>query len=65
MKLLFDGYLWPKHIKPEDMAWDKAWVDNGPSTAGNKGFYLHVPYPAGGTVHRVYFITNESEEVGL
>lgn len=31
-----------------------AWVDRGPSPAGNPGPYLKVPYPPEGSVHRVY-----------
>lgn len=31
-----------------------AWVDRGPSPAGNPGPYLKVPDPSNGTVHRVY-----------
>jgi hypothetical protein len=30
-----------------------AWIDEGPSPAGNTGPYLHVP-SAAGTVHRIY-----------
>lgn len=33
---------------------DQAWVDQGPSPAGNPGPYLHVPSMAHGTVHRIY-----------
>lgn len=33
---------------------DNAWVDPGPSPAGNLGPYLKVPFPAHGTVHRIY-----------
>ncbi len=32
----------------------KAWIDAGPSPAGNPGPYLKVPCPAQDTVHRVY-----------
>lgn len=44
--------------------WDKAWIDLGPSVAGNLGPYWHVPlketwidgklYDDGDTVHRLY-----------
>lgn len=36
--------------------WDKAWVDLGPSIAGNLGPYWHVPlhYEDDDTVHRLY-----------
>lgn len=33
---------------------EKAWVDPGPSPAGNPGLYLHVPFPVEDTVHRIY-----------
>ena len=38
----------------EDFDFDKAWVDHGPSPAGNPGPYLKVPLPKMKTVHRVY-----------
>lgn len=34
--------------------WSTARVDGGPSPAGNPGPYLHVSFPAEGTVHRIY-----------
>jgi hypothetical protein len=34
--------------------WSKAWVDLGPSIAGNLGPYWHVPMDDGDTVHRLY-----------
>ena len=34
--------------------WEHAYVDDGPSPAGNTGQYLHVPFPKEGTVHRIY-----------
>jgi len=34
--------------------WESAYVDQGPSPAGNTGQYLHVPFPKEGTVHRIY-----------
>lgn len=37
-----------------DLDFAGAWVDNGPSPAGNDGPYLKVPYPSEGTVHRLY-----------
>lgn len=50
--------------KFENLAWDRAWVDLGPSVAGNIGPYWHVPlnetvidgevYAEGDTVHRLY-----------
>lgn len=47
-----------------NLDWEKAWIDLGPSIAGNLGPYWHVPlketiingevYDAGDTVHRLY-----------
>jgi hypothetical protein len=47
-----------------NLDWDKAWIDLGPSIAGNLGPYWHVPlretvidgvlYDCGETVHRLY-----------
>ncbi len=47
-----------------NLDWEKAWVDLGPSIAGNFGPYWHVPlketvidgdlYDCGDTVHRLY-----------
>lgn len=47
-----------------NLDWEKAWVDLGPSVAGNLGPYWHVPlketiingeiYDFGDTVHRLY-----------
>ena len=34
--------------------WSKAWVDLGPSVAGNLGPYWHVPMDDGETTHRIY-----------
>lgn len=34
--------------------WSKAFVDLGPSIAGNLGPYWHVPMGGGDTVHRLY-----------
>lgn len=34
--------------------WAKAYVDLGPSAAGNLGPYWHVPHKDGETVHRLY-----------
>jgi hypothetical protein len=53
---LFDGYqikgafldLW------NDLDWAKAYVDAGPSPAGNPGPYWHVPLKSGDSVHRLY-----------
>lgn len=37
-----------------DFDFDKAYVDKGPSPAGNPGPYLQVPSKAYGTTHRLY-----------
>ena len=37
-----------------ELDFDAAWVDKGPSPAGNPGPYLKVPRPDAETVHRVY-----------
>ncbi|WP_395351021.1 hypothetical protein [Variovorax sp. UC122_21] len=37
-----------------DLDFDAAWVDAGPSPAGNDGPYLKVPRRSDGSVHRVY-----------
>lgn len=34
--------------------WSKAFIDPGPSPAGNPGPYFKVPHPPDGTIHRVY-----------
>jgi hypothetical protein len=52
-----DGWPWPK--EPRDWTfdahdWAGAYVDAGPSPAGNAGPYLKVPLPTEETVHRVY-----------
>lgn len=48
----------------DNLDWENAWVDLGPSIAGNPGPYWHVPlketwidgelYDCGDTVHRLY-----------
>ncbi|MEO0966021.1 MAG: hypothetical protein AAFY08_13005 [Planctomycetota bacterium] len=50
---LFDGDLCPASLWDE-LDFSAAWVDPGPSPAGNAGPYLKVPRPAEETVHRVY-----------
>lgn len=56
----FDGRPWGKSAKAQGWAWDAAWVDAGPSPAGNAGPYLHLPWRCGDadlwadTVHRIY-----------
>lgn len=57
---LFDGGPWTALHKAQTWDWDGAWVDDGPSPAGNPGPYLKLPWMAGddewfgGTVHRIY-----------
>lgn len=64
---LFDGHPIRGRVamaKFKNLEWDKAWVDLGPSIAGNLGPYWHVPlketvidgevYAEGDTVHRLY-----------
>ena len=48
-----DGYAYSK-AGWSQLQFDKAWIDPGPSPAGNPGPYLKVPHAANGTVHRVY-----------
>lgn len=44
---LFNGMPWPKEVKFSDCDWPSAWIDSGPSPAGNPGPYLHVQWPYG------------------
>lgn len=54
----FNGCPWTKDLKAASWDWDRAWVDQGPSPAGNPGPYLKLPYVGdgelAGTVHRIY-----------
>lgn len=54
----FNGRPWTKDLKAASWDWDRAWVDQGPSPAGNPGPYLKLPYVGdgelAGTVHRIY-----------
>lgn len=55
----FNGRHWTKGLKAQQWNWEGAWVDPGPSPAGNPGPYLKLPWLAGddwleGTVHRIY-----------
>lgn len=58
---LFNGRGWTALHKRQQWDWANAWVDQGPSPAGNPGPYLHLPWLAGdaadafeGTRHRIY-----------
>ena len=46
-----DGGPWPKGWKFD---WSTAYVDQGPSPAGNPGPYLHADLIGGDTTHRIY-----------
>jgi hypothetical protein len=50
---LVDGGPWPKDAW-EELDFANAWVDPGPSPAGNRGPYLKAPRPKWDSVHRVY-----------
>ena len=52
---LFDGDPIRKGDKRfDDLDWSKAWMDMGPSPAGNLGPYWHVPRKVAETTHRLY-----------
>ena len=38
----------------DGLDWQSAWIDQGPSPAGNPGPYYKVPFPQEGSVHRLY-----------
>ena len=50
---LIDGRGWQRG-EFDQLDWQAAWLDKGPSPAGNAGPYLKVPHLNGDTVHRVY-----------
>ncbi len=57
----FDGSRWPNFLPEHQLRWDHAWVDAGPSPAGNPGPYLKLPVSdivmmglGEETVHRIY-----------
>jgi hypothetical protein len=58
----FDGGRWPNYMSNDAFLWRDAWVDAGPSPAGNPGPYLKLPVvniamEEGSdeqTVHRIY-----------
>ena len=49
-----DGHPWSKRYPWEAHDWASAFVDDGPSPAGNPGPYLKAPCPAQETRHRIY-----------
>lgn len=52
---LYDGHrTWPKRSTDKDFDWENAWIDQGPSPAGNKGPYVKLCHIPDGTVHRIY-----------
>lgn len=53
---LLDGGPWPRARRPRDAQWDAAYVDAGPSPAGNPGPYLRLPWGGeyDGAVSRIY-----------
>ena len=54
---LFDGSsinTAPMLARWIELDWSKAWMDMGPSPAGNPGPYWHVPMKDGETTHRLY-----------
>jgi hypothetical protein len=50
----FDGGKWPNWVKDDAFDWQNAFIDQGPSPAGNSGPYLKLPWPSEKTVHRIY-----------
>jgi hypothetical protein len=54
---LFDGHEIRGEVMIErfnNLDWSGAWMDMGPSVAGNPGPYWHVPLPSEETTHRLY-----------
>tara|TARA_Y100000310_G_scaffold340619_2_gene437086 strand:+ start:1322 stop:1708 length:387 start_codon:yes stop_codon:yes gene_type:complete len=54
---LFDGSPIRGEVMLErwnNLDWSEAYMDMGPSIAGNLGPYWHVPLPTEETVHRLY-----------
>jgi hypothetical protein len=43
----FNGNKWPPHVGWDDCDFANAWIDPGPSPAGNRGPYLKVEWPYG------------------
>lgn len=56
---LFNGRPWTAWSKGATWNWRQAWIDPGPSPAGNTGPYLKLPYGGSDpdwkrTIHRIY-----------
>ncbi len=54
---MFDGHPIRGEVMIErfnNLDWSNAYVDMGPSIAGNLGPYWHVPLPSEETRHRLY-----------
>lgn len=68
---LFDGGRWPNYLAEHAFHWDRAWIDLGPSPAGNPGPYLKLPVTniamqpesREETVHRVYPVTQPGDRL--
>lgn len=55
-----DGGPWPRGWK-FDLA--NAWLDNGPSPAGNEGPYLHAQRVGADTIHRLYPLVQVGDRI--
>lgn len=68
---LFNGRGWSKDAKAQSWDWENAWVDPGPSPAGNPGPYLKLPWLAGDddpwedTVHRIYPVIQPGDRIWI
>lgn len=68
---LFDGGRWPNYLAEHAFHLDRAWIDLGPSPAGNPGPYLKLPVTniamqpesREETVHRVYPVTQPGDRL--
>lgn len=58
-----DGMPWRGLPAWEAHDWNDAFVDDGPSPAGNPGPYLKVAYPPDGTRHRIYPIWQPGDRI--
>lgn len=61
----FDGGSSPTQKIWDGLVWSRAWLDMGPSVAGNPGPYWHVPWKDGNTIHRLYPRILETKWFGL